>query len=326
MKKTIATFLLLTFALSGCSLFKPDPQTAVNKGLLRLGQAERISSRFSVNGTVTMPPGEKLSRMSFDLTGSGQSDAADPKDIAVDFEYQLGINFDGKGGQVIADVRSLEDVLYFRLREVKLPGENSDALAAQIAPLTNSWFKMPLQEGNPFQALTEEQQALRERFKNTEFFTNAVEDGTDEIRGEEATRYRVELNKDAVKDLIVDLGQTTENAISPEEESAIAESLQDVDFSGAVWVVDKTARRIQGTVTIQPAQGASTSFDIDYEVWDLGKKVAIDAPAEAQEFNPLMVLPLVGALSALTPQLDEEAPLPLEGEPIDLPLGAEQAE
>ena len=324
MKKTISSLLVSVLLLSSCSLFKKDPQESVDIGTKKLGEVQRMASKFDIKGSVTMPPGEKLSSIRFNVTGEGKSDNSDMKNISVDSHYGLSVDLDGKKGNVEVDVKTLDKSLFFRITDVKIETKDGGNLGDQLKPLLAIWYKVPLQEGDALQSLNSEQQKVRDKFKNTQFFINATEDGEEQVQGMDAIRYRVDLNKNVIKDLILEFGRMTGNLVSPEEESAITASLDDIDFSGAVWVADdKAIHRMQGTVTVQPPQGATTSFDFDYTLWDLGKRFTVTAPEGAQDFNPLVMLPLIGALGSLTPPAEPEVPVE-EGAAIDDPLGAAQ--
>lgn len=321
MKKIISFLLLLTVAVSGCNLFKKSPQEAVNKGMERFAEVKKMSSKLILSGTMQSPAGESPSKVTFSLDASGKNDTSDSKSPKFDMDLNLTVKTDVLGGSGEVFLRSVDKKIYVNLANLNFPGETGEALKTQLGSLFNTWWFIPLGDENPIGKLTEEQKELQEKFKETKFFVNAQEDGEEEVAGIESTRYRVDIDKEALKNFVLEIARISGNQPTPEEEQAITDSLKDVEFSGAVWVgSDKALHRVRGTVTAQPKQGPSTSLEVDYSVWDFGKNVDVSAPEGAQEFNPLMLLPVLGAFGNLG-GTSTEAP----AVPIDQPLGARQA-
>jgi hypothetical protein len=315
MKKIISSFLLLTLLASGCNLFKKSPQEAVNDGMNRLAEVKQMSSKLVMSGTVQAPAGELPSKVTFSLDATGKNDMSDAKSPKFDMKLSLSAAADSFSGSGEVLVRSVDKKIYVNVANLNIPGELGETLKTQLGSLFSTWFFIPLGDENPIGKLTEEQKELQEKFKETKFFVNAKEDGEEEVAGIASTRYRVDLDKEALKSFVLSIARVSGNQPTPEEEKAIGESLKDVEFSGAVWVgSDKSIHRVRGTVTIQPAAGPSASFEVDYSAWDFGKDVAVSAPEGAQEFNPLMMLPILGAFGGLGGN----------PAPIDQPLGAGQ--
>lgn len=319
MKKIISALLLLSLLASGCNLFKKSPQEVVDRGMERFAEVKKMSSKLVLSGTVQPPAGELSSKIIFALDANGKNDMSNHKSPKFDMKLSLTAGSDALSGSGEVLLRSADKKIYVNLANLNFPGESGEALKTQLGSLLNTWWFIPLGDENPIGKLTEEQKALKEKFKETKFFVNAQEDGAEEVAGMESTRYRVDIDKEAFKNFVLEVARISGNQPTPEEEQAIADSLKDVEFSGAVWVGDdKTLHRVRGTIAVQPKQGPSTSLEIDYSVWDFGKDVEVSAPEGAQEFNPLMLLPVLGAFGSL-------GGTSAEALPIDQPLGAEQA-
>lgn len=320
MKKILTSFLLLTVLISGCNLFKKSPQEAVNKGMKRLAEVKKMSSKLVLSGTVQAPAGELPAKVIFFLDATGKNDMSDSKSPKFDMKLNLNVGADALSGSGEVLLRSVDKKIYVNLANLNFPGETGETFRTQLGSLLNTWWFIPLGDENPIGKLSKEQKELQEKFKETKFFVNAKEDGKEEIVGIASTRYRVDIDKEALKNFILEIARISGNQPTPEEEQAIADSLKDVEFSGAVWVGnDKALHRVRGTITAQPKQGPSTSLEVDYSVWDFGKDVAVAAPEGAQEFNPLMLLPVLGAFGSLG-----SSPVEAPAAPIDQPLGAGQ--
>lgn len=296
MKKIIVLVLVGLVVFSGCTWFKKDPQKAVSEGIVKFSEIKKLKSSLKIEGLVQAPAGEMPQRMQFTINAESRSDISDEKAPKIDTSVQIAADFDGKKGNGELLFRIIDDKIFANLVKIELPGVDAAQMQQELASVLNSWWVMPVGENNPLGKLTDEQKKLREHFKNTQFFTNAIEDGVEDVKGEKSTRYRVDLNKDALKNFIIDMARSSENQLGPEETKSIEESLKNVEFSGAVWVGDDSiVHRISGALTIRSDEGPNSSFEIDYIAWDYNQNVEVSPPEGAKEFNPLMLYPLLGA-------------------------------
>lgn len=334
MKKAVSILLLSTIFLSSCNMFKKDPQETVDDGVKNLAEVEQMTSELSLNATVQKDGSaeiEQLKKVVFGVKASGSSDLSDEDSPKVDMIFSFNINADDRLGSGELRFRSLENKLYANLAKVALPGEAGDAVTTQLASVLDKWWILPAGEKNPISAITEQQKELQEKLKTMKFFVNAQEEGQEEIKGMPSTRYRVDVDREALKKFFLDMARISGSQLSPEEELAVADSLKDIEFSGAVWVGDDddAVHRIRGTISMQPSDGASSLFEFDYTAWDFGKDVELVVPESVQEFNPLMVLPILGALGSFGDATGVENEPPeaeaVPGAPIDQPLGAKQS-
>ncbi|PJC36688.1 hypothetical protein CO046_04710 [Candidatus Peregrinibacteria bacterium CG_4_9_14_0_2_um_filter_53_11] len=316
MKRLTATLLVVSVLFSGCSLFQKDPQEAVNEGVKEFAQVKRASSLTKVSGIIHSPAGETPAQITFDFEVQGQADSTNQEEPRFDVTMKVNVGVDDKKGSAEIQVRSLNKKLFLKLNSLSLPGQPAE-LEEQLKTISQTWWNIPM-EDTPFGKLNEEQKGLQEKLKNLTFFENAAEDGPEVVQGMDGTRYRVDLNKEAVKELLVEISRLGGQIPSPEEQTALADALSELSFSGVLTIgEDDALHRVRSTVSVQPTQGASSSFDIDYQGWDYGEKFELAEPADAREFSPLLLLPLMSTLGSLS--APAEAILPAEGD-----LGAEQ--
>lgn len=308
MKKIIATFLVAALLFSGCSLFKKDPQKAVEEGLAKFADVKKMTSLLTLKGMSQDSSTGTSTRIEFDTSAAGKSDVSDDTSPKIDVTATADVTTNGQKMSLGLLLRTVDKKIFLNLNKFVVPGQESDAVKEQLASVVNTWWSMPYSEGNSSFALKNERDKLNNHLKNSKIFTNAREDGQEEIQGVKTTRYRVDVNKDELKKLIVDIARTSENALTPEEDQAIADSLKEIEFSAAIWIGDDDImHKISGTITITPKQGATSSFEIDYKAWDFGANVDAAAPTGAQEFDVLKLYPLLGAFGAL----DQGSALPV---------------
>ncbi len=301
MKKVVAGAALALLLISGCSLFKADPQTAVNNAFGKLAEVKKMTSKLVLKGTIHAPEGQKPAKTDFTLEASGKSDVSVQSAPKVDMSLKISASADEKSGSAALVLRTLEKKLYLNMSDVAMAGEAGKSLKENLVAFLNKWWTLPLSSDSSLGKLTDQQKQVQELFKKTKFFVNAGENGQDLINGISATKYRVDLDKVALRSFIVETARITESPMTPADEKNLDESLKELEFSGAVSVGDDdNVHRVQGTVTVQPAAGPLSTFDVDFSAWDFGTDVVVVVPEGAQEFNPITALPLFGALSTLT--------------------------
>lgn len=303
MKKIIAFALvagLLVF--SGCSLFKKDPQKAVNKGVLAFTEVEKMNFKMNVNSVKIAPAGEKPAKTQIVVDGSGKSDSSDPKNWKLDADAKLNFTIDDQkaSGQVL--LKWLNKKNYFNLKTLDIASPEGESLEKNTASLMNQWWVVPLSEGGIVDQYAEQFKKLQEKLKTTKLFVNAREEGKEDVQGIPTTLYRVDVDKEALKALIIDFARSTENQLDPRDEEAITEGLKEDEFSGILYVGNKDGivHRIRGTVTVQPVQGPNSTFDIDISGWDYDKDVEIKAPENAKDFSTFIAVPFLEAFRNLS--------------------------
>ncbi|MBP9718595.1 hypothetical protein KBD59_04865 [Candidatus Gracilibacteria bacterium] len=299
MKRFGAVVMTLMLVLSACSFSKKDPAVAVQEGFVKMLENHEASTAATVSGTVAGPAGEVPSKMNFSMNLTGSSDSTDLAKTKFDQTIKIEVAADDLKGGGTLYLRSDGTDIFAKISDLSVPGEKGVAAVAQLEPLMNKWWKIPADVSSQLKQTEEEQKKLTEKLKTLTPFTNVVEDGEEDVHGDSSTRYRVDINKDAIKEFILEAARVGGNVMDTETVSAIEDGLKDVQFSGAVSVNnDGYMNRIKGTITIQPTDGTSGSFDFDMTSWNIGDKVEISAPEGAADFNPLMMFSILGALGS----------------------------
>lgn len=306
MKKVTSTLLLVLFLTSGCGLFKKEPQQVVNDGFVKFVDVKKRTSDLVLAGTIQLPStgeetgGSTLNKITFALNLAGQGDMSDKDSPKFATTAKLNLDVDGKKAAAVVELRSLDKKLYVKVNSISVDGAQGATIQQQLESFLNMWWILPLGE-TPLDGIAKEQQQLEEKFKTTPFFTNAQEEGVDDVHGVSAVRYRIDLDKTALKNFIVDVVRIGGTQLSPQEETAIGDGLKDFEFSGAVSIGDDDVlHRIKGTIANQDVLGGSRKVELDYAAWDYDESFEISVPDGAREFSALMMLPLAGVLGSLS--------------------------
>lgn len=313
MKKIVASLLVVVLLVSGCSFFKKSPQAAVNEGIANFANIKKLTSTLLVNGTINLSAGKAPVQIALSVESSSDaSDAANPKTDTI-----FKVNASAEGTAVSADmlVRVLNKNFYANLAKLDVSGEAGTAIKDQLKGIFDVWWFFPVSGGeSTADNLQAKQKQIMQKFQEAQFFTNAVEEGSETVGGVSATKYSVALDKVAVKKFLVEVIALVEpeSKLTAEEEAQMEKDLQNVEFSGAVWVgEDEFVHRIKGVLTYQPTDptGATASVDIDYTGSNYGEDVTVVAPESPREFNPVALIPLLGAFGALSSSEAPETPV-----------------
>lgn len=316
MKKILASFTVAVLLFSGCGLLAKDPLATVNDSIAKMAQVKQSKTGLILKGTVKSPAGQGPQNMTFDMNMSGVMDATDYKSPVLDLAIKGDVSVDGQSGSGDFMLRAVNKKMFINLKDIQLAGDMGKNLKGQMSSLFNAWWTLPADDkSNPLFAQTDEDhKKMQDLITGTKFFKTATEDGKEVVEGIPTTRYRVDLDKTALQQFIVGISRMGGNAVPAAEEQSLADGLKDVEVSGLVWIGDDDGmlHRVKGTVAIQPAAGVASSIDFDYTGSEYGKAVSVTEPQGAQDFNPLMLLPLVGALqqSAVPPATDSTTPVP----------------
>lgn len=324
MKRFGAAALVLMLVLSACSLGKKEPSVAVQEGYLKSLEVKKSSSAAIISGTIAAPTGETPSKVTFTADVTSSSDSSDVTKMKFDTTMKINVGIDDQKGAATIYLRSDGTDMFAKISDMQLPGEKGQQLVTQLSALTNKWWKVPADFTAQIkqQQTAQNQEQMMAKFKTLTPFSNVQEDGEEDVHGDTSTRYRVEVSKAALKEIILEAGRVGGNVLTPDMVTAIESALEDVQFSGAVSVnSDGIMNHVKGTVTVQPKDtSGSASFDFDISTWNHGDKVEIGAPEGAADFNPLMMFSIAGALGAMnTTETPATPDATVPGLPTDLP-------
>lgn len=335
--------LLLLFAACSREL---EPQQAVSNGFKKSLDQKKTSLSLVLEGRGLTSPetaqedsdgeakttqNEKSaqdSRLRIEITGKSDNAVRDKAKFDGNAAVMLSDAATSLEGRL--DVRVIDGEVYMKLVDLKLPqGASPDA--ANL--FTGKWWVLPSDGQNSyFKNFTADQEKLVSDLKQIELFSNASKVAEEEVRGTSSRKYKVDLSPEGLKKMLLAVARLSGNEVPEDEATALEERLRAIRFDGHVWVAKRggIANRISGDISlksIDPAEEAPFSLNIDFQTWDFGKKVAVEKPQDATPFNPALLFGLSGlpGLSGSGAVEDQEQVQDAAKTPIDQPLGAEQA-
>lgn len=315
--KALVLMLLAVVFASGCSLspVAPAGNEVLQEGLTNL-YYEATSAKFdlALKGDITAPEGQVPAKINFDVTLSGDMDNSKPA------EPKFNISLGGSGQwddieeqKVGVELKSDSSTLYFSLKE--LSDFAGQVPAEMVSEYVGKWFKMPIPAGT-FDSLdvksemSEEEVKIKEIAQKTNFIKDIKYEGTKKIMGTEAYVYSGTLDKEAMKNFAIEVSKLDPSiAITESDIKDMDEQLKLFDLSGKfyVGVEDKILRGAEGVITATP-EGGSVKVDFKLEMGNINESISIDAPADAQEFDPSMLLGGAAMMDSSEGMYDEYDP------------------
>ncbi len=288
--------------LSGCGGPKNDPkaQEELQKAMVNSYNVKSGSYSMKLSGQVTADKNAKAEAEFKELNGS--IDLSGVVDVRTSGDTKFTLKIDGKGSvngekeqSVGGELRVAEKNAYFSLNKLEVDSM-PDLYKAAVAAFLNKWWyiALPADAIKGFNAaaidekdMTPEQKQLKELVEKTKFFKNVTDMGEDKVGSLVATKYSVELDKEAFNSYLAEVSKISGQS---RDLGDFNKFMKSVEFKGSAWVSkeDKMFRKLEGKATIAPSEetaNASMKFQIGFLQDDLEKDVKVEVPAGAELFD-----------------------------------------
>ncbi|MBN1258309.1 hypothetical protein JXA05_00975 [Candidatus Peregrinibacteria bacterium] len=308
--KLFILFAVPLFVLTACGGGNEAPAAVIQK--FKQAATEIKSGDIAANITVkgigagsleeeTAPTHETM-----DLIGKlaakfdRRDDEARTADVKIDLAGNMVAADQSFSGSIVLNLISVGEDFYANLSKL----ETSDESLTSVQPFIQKYMGQWLHVSNDFipenirnlQSKDEAAKAMEEQLKKlfleTNLFSVAKEFGVEKISGTSCYHYGVVFNPEGVKEYfrkaaVIDGRELTDAEV--EDAAKIASYLTNAEL----WIGMKDYHLYKGlaTLTSGPASGSSeVKFDIVFSGNAYNKDVKVEAPQDAQEFNPLELL------------------------------------
>lgn len=327
--------MVVAMVLSGCSLLNSEPtaKDKVTEAFKNLEGIDYYDYEFSFGGEM-VAEGEAVD---FDILYSGQQDNTDKAKPKFTMAMDIGISVEEFENQSVkGEIRSDGESLFFVLNEISDFG--GELPTEMVEPFVGQWYSLSLTDDligdvSPFSTMsmydeenmTDEQKELLALYEDTEFFKDVefvkTEDGYDVYTGV--------LDKNAAKKFIKKAIEMQGQSLTGAEEEEFYKFMESVDLDIMMYVdvAENALTKATGTMTMTGMEGIDGDFDFAMEFMNLGEPVVIEAPADAKEFDPMMIM---GAMMGMDPAMMEaamsEEPLMKGDEGVSTPIDSNRDE
>lgn len=296
-RKNLALSILALFSvflISGCSGTdgQKNVKAEIKEAFKNLYAVSSASFQVDLKGEMKEADGKQSG---FDLKIDGASDMHDVKTPKLNLKVNGTGAAEGKEQGFDGEVRLDKENVYFLVS--KFPDLGELVPAEMVKPFIGKWWKMPIPEGTfdktslptgNEEELTEEQKKIRKLLEDTDFFKDLTYVGEENGNN----HYKGTLNKKALKNFVFEVEKIQGNTMSESDKKAFEEGLEEVQVDADLWVDanEEILTKVSGKVTDLKAENGTDSLDFTMSFGNFNKKVEIEEPKEAEEFNPLMLL------------------------------------
>jgi len=293
---------LTLFTLTACSSgVLDDPEVVMDKAKQAIvkvttGHVDVSASMEGDNGAEDMTFLGDL-ELTFD-----KSDLEDQKaDLHLDISGNMQVDEKTIGGSLDFNFITLSKAYYVMLNKI----ETSDDSLKEMEPFINlylgKWLRIEdtiiPEDIREFQGQDEamklKQKQLEDLFVETELFTVSKEYGIEKLNGQSAYHYGLEVNINGFKDYITKASVIDGRELTAQE---VEESVKILSYVKEIelyidtddYYVLKAVLLFSGEALVET--GANLNVEIVVEGSDYNKSVKIEAPKDAEDFNPLSLM------------------------------------
>jgi len=305
----LAVSLLAVLAMTGCmgAPGEPDksPEEMVQESFNSMYEVKSVVYDFTVDGVVVPPEGEG-DKITFDMSISGAQDITDPSkpkfSMVMDGEFSLA---DGDPEMASGELRFNADNIFFRL--TGLSDFEGAVPAEMVEPFMNKWYQMEIPAemmlnysiAGDEENMTEEQKAMKKLMEDTQFFKDLKYEGTDGG----AYHYSGMLDTDAVIGFLKESSEIMGQSVSERDIEEMEEVFEMMEMSADMWIDSSNMYMTKMAFEMSmDIEGGTIDMTMESELTDFDKPVTIEEPADAEIFDPMMLL---GPMMMMQPGMED---------------------
>lgn len=301
------------------------PEEVVQKGINNITNVKSADYDLMIKGKTGVNGAENFN---IDATLAGAYDNSNREKPVFSMVLDgKGMFVEGREDSVNAEMRFVDGFFYFMVSKISdFGGQVPDTMSK---PFISKWWSvelpadyletLSLYSGDEAQ-MTPQEKKLKALFENTKFFKDLEYKGVEKVGNSDAYRYKAKLDSEALTKYFEEsyklAGETQDAALVANDLKTLREVWQKVQFDGDVWIGadDMIFRKASGKIKLENFENTSADFEVSYTVDNLNGKVEVAKPEGAEEFNPLSLLGVGGAVPADNAGLEsgEAAIVPLD--------------
>ena len=297
----VGALVLATLTIfAGCTGAKNDKVAQETVQTALVNSSKVISGTYDValSGKVTAAKGATAQFK--EANGSAEFSGVYDKKVKGDPKLTLKVDIKGtldagKEQAVNGELRLTGKTMYFSVANLSIDGIPAEYQAV-ITKLLGKWWSIvvPAESLTQLDAapadkdLTPQEKQLKDLEEKTQYFKNVSDMGADKVGTIDAEKYSVELDKDAVKNYLVEAAKIKGQEATSADITGLDNLMKLVDFKGNVWInkADNTLAKVDGAVVVSPGtetENLAMTFQATYTA--TAGDVKVDVPAGAQTFD-----------------------------------------
>lgn len=305
MKNKLHFWVMMAMAaltLASCGQPKETPEQVMNKfkGAMAEVNSAAIAGDLRITGAQDNSDIDAMLNFQskFDYT---KTDAAKSMvDLALKGKMHLAEGQDVSGDVALA-FSTIGENFYLKLNKLESDHESVKKIKPLLVAYTGKWLHLspdlvPENIRQLQKQQAEHRDAVKKVIADSSFFKVDKEYGSETVDGEEAYHYGVTLDQAGIKEYVRKVSIINGRELTVQELEDAVKVLSSV--SGAeVWIGSRDYRIRKATGTLDSKQMDSSSdqkgnvaFAFTLNASDYNKEMKIEAPTDAEEFNPFALL------------------------------------
>lgn len=287
--------------LFGCSqVSQRPPQEAIRDGIKKFLEVSSYSFVASVNGDFSTSQGEGPKNVKLSMNTKGAFEGKDTKDLHLNLQLDTNVTADNSKVDGSFEIRLQKDMVYFLISKLSTTPEQGQNPFAQYL---SKWYNIQIpaefmkqlediSAKNTDAQLSPEQKQIKDLYEHTNFLTNPVLAGTEDINGESSTHFKADLDKKAVVDFakkVAEIQGTKTTQADLDQFQAFLDKLAVSTIE--LWIgnshgyLDQVQVNFQSQPHLSEQQNGTLTLKATFS--DFGKPVTIEIPKDSVPFPVL---------------------------------------
>lgn len=302
----LSTLIIILFVVLGGGIlyayygYMNSPEKVMQKVLTNSTQIKSIAYAVSMNTNSQIDSENIQTKITFDSAYNIEN-KEDPR-LRLALRASSNI-INGETVNLGFETRVINKNIYTVITDAPVLG------VFDLSPLADQWvvfdfetIKNEIEKQNPDEKLDldkkstdltiEQKGMINNLIKQSKVFEIVDTLTSDEISGEKTFHYSFYIDKDELKNLLIDLKNITEdNFLSADELSGIIEALDSVEFSnGEIWIGrnDYVVKRVTLGLGYKNENTGDTKIDLSFLLKSYNQDLKIDLPTDAIPFEDFM--------------------------------------
>lgn len=234
------------------------------------------------------------------------------------YDLDVGIAYDQKetDQSVKGNIKFYDQAFYLKVAEVP------SVEGASLDSMLNQWYKFDMEKMASMVPVADDVTAteqfdlkqyakLKKLLKKQKFIKVTKDFGVQKLYGNDTYHYQVTVDPGEFINFMLEANQVMEGEeMSTDEQQELrknAAKLEDIDFEVWIGKKDYNLHRLQARGENVGEDGAIMKYDVGIDFSDFDKKIEIDVPADAKEFNLMeMLMPSMAMPGGENFQMDLE--------------------
>ncbi|MBU1151269.1 stage VI sporulation protein F [Patescibacteria group bacterium] len=292
---SLVALLLMAYGCGPAGSPGKSPEEMIKNGVTNFYDVERgqydATIGFDAKGEGELSPEDVM--LAFDIVA--KFDSSDKENPLLGMEFDGEIEVEGNPKEELAfQLKLMGNSLFAYVS--KLPSMDGALPAETMAMVGGKWWEIPVPDemwGMMYQSsdegnMTDEQKAIKELARETNFFEDIEYQGTDNLKDGPAYKYEARIDEEELQDFFVKVSKLQGQPVEQAQMDKMQEFFDNADMPVVLWVDadDEILKKVKATLSSKNQELAGTiEITLEIELSGAGEDVEIERPADSTLFD-----------------------------------------